>query len=168
VTFLHDVFTCCYLLHNLLKFEYEASFAWLFRIIDLEIGVHEEGHHRVGKEPHESGMNWRSEKIWKFVIWRELTLYLGRQRNFQWTTCEFVLPTFYHIRHVIKNVESCFPSMHFNSHNLLPCEFIPSSNFFHLLAFTWTMVDFVWCYSIFMVAKYFLDLVFTPKTQHPC
>jgi hypothetical protein len=55
--------------------------------------------------------------------------------------------------------------MHFNSHNLLPCIF---NKFFHLLAYNWTMVDYVWCYYIFMATKYFLDLVFTPKTQHPC
>jgi hypothetical protein len=39
------------LFHNLLKFEDEASFARLFQIIELEVGVHEKGHHRVGKEP---------------------------------------------------------------------------------------------------------------------
>ncbi len=89
VTFLHDVFTCCCLLHNLFKFENEASFARLFRIIKLEIGVHEEGHHRGGKESmnqariEESSTNRRSKDISRFVLWRELSLYLGRQRNFQ-------------------------------------------------------------------------------------
>jgi len=58
--------------------------------------------------------------------------------------------------------------MHFNSHNLLPCIFIPSNNFFHWLAFSWIVMDFVWCYSTFMVVRYISDLVFTPKTQHPC
>jgi hypothetical protein len=40
--------------------------------------------------------------------------------------------------------------------------------FFHLLAFSWIVVDFVWCYGIFMATKYFSDLIFSPKTQHPC
>jgi hypothetical protein len=162
VAFLLDVFTCCYLLHDLLRSEGEASIVWLLWIIKLEVGIHEQGHHRVAYEPMNQA--WiKGQQRYGNVIKRELMLYLGRQRNFQWIISESILFTFCQIKHVIKNVESFFLSMHFNSHNLLPCIFIPSSKLFHWLAFSWTMVDFVWCYSIFMVARYFLDLVFTPK-----
>jgi hypothetical protein len=51
VAFLLDVFTCFCLLHNLFRFEHEANIAWLLWIIKLEVGVHEQGHHRVVDEP---------------------------------------------------------------------------------------------------------------------
>jgi hypothetical protein len=141
VTLFYDVFMCYYLLHNLFRSEDEANIVQLLQIIKLEVGVHEKWHHRAVEKP----MNQTQIKGWERfgdVLWKELKLYLGRQRNFQWITSEFVLPTFCQIRHV-KNVDNSSLSMHFNSHNLLPCIFIPYNIYFHLLAFSWTVVDFV-------------------------
>lgn len=162
VAFLFDVFTCSYLLHNLLRSEGETSIVWLLWIIKLEVGVHEQRHHRAVYEPMNQA--WiKGQERYGNVIWRELMLYLSRQKNFQWIINEFIIFTFCQIKHEIKNVESFFLSMHFNSHNLLPCIFIPSNNFFHWLAFSWTMVDFVWCYNIFMVARYFSESGIHPQ-----
>ncbi len=58
VTFILDMFTCCYLMHNLFKFEDEENVGRIFHITELKDVVHGEQINKNVIIANDDNMNW--------------------------------------------------------------------------------------------------------------